>query len=537
VIAGLQFCEYLPPKGGQTHPGAVLTFPPQELDLKALKPKQNLIFRLADGRPGYADIRALDLEEGTLTITWKDAYNEIGHHPSEVVTHDWVNQEPKPKELLAFAQRLLAGEHHDADTARLALLRRELPRLFGDGADTERSFTSDTAELSTVVTALDAGCLAIQGPPGTGKTYTGAHLISALRASGQRVGVTAVSHAAIDNLLLEVAEVDPSVKILRRGKPTVSIPNLALNGDPGKWLKGEHDVYAGTTWAFANEKMTAEPAVDVLIIDEAGQMSLADALAAMGSARKVILLGDPLQLPQVSKAVHPEGSGASVLDYVMGEEHTIEANRGVFLETTRRMHPDVCSFISRQMYEDRLSAYESCSLQSVDGETGLRWIRTEHQGCDTSSPEEAEIVASLVRSSIGRKFTDHHGITRTMTAADVMVVAAYNAQVDLITAMLSADPDTAEARVGTVDKFQGQEAPVVIFSMATSSQLEISRSVDFLFSRERLNVAISRARAMAYLICTEELLNARAKTVEQMRLIGMLCAFVDVANVVDSASL
>jgi uncharacterized protein len=537
VIAALQFCEYLPPKGRQKHGSAIFRFPSQDFDLKEDKPLPDLIFTFPDGGLGYSSIRSLDLEEGTLSIAWQDAYNETGEYPSAVVTNDWVGPKPKPEELLAFARRLLNGEHHDADTARLALLRRELPRLIGDEVGTERTFTSDIAELSTVVTALDAGCLAIQGPPGTGKTYTGAHLISALVAAGQRVGVTAVSHAAIDNLLLEVAEVDSSVKILRRGPTTASIPNMTRNGEPAMWLKGDHDVYAGTTWAFANEKMTAEPTVDVLIIDEAGQMSLADALAAMGSARKVILLGDPLQLPQVSKAVHPEGSGASVLDYVMGEEHTIDANRGVFLETTRRMHPDVCSFISRQMYEDRLSAHESCSLQSVDGETGLRWIRTEHQGRDTSSPEEAEIVASLVQSLIGRKFTDHHAMTRTMTAADVMVVAPYNAQVDLITAMLSADPDTAAARVGTVDKFQGQEAPVVIFSMTTSSQIEISRSVDFLFSRERLNVAISRARGLAFLISTEELLNARAKTVEQMRLIGMLCAFVDVANVVDSVSL
>jgi len=537
AIAGLQFCEYAPPTKGKKLQGAVFTFPPQEFDLKEDKPLPDLMFRLADGRPGYSKIRSLDLDEGTLTVTWKDAYIETGQFPGAVILDSPYRPKTQQMELLAFARRLLDGEHHDADAARLALLRRELPRLIGDEIDTERTFTSEISELSSVVTALDAGCLAIQGPPGTGKTYTGAHLISALVAAGQRVGVTAVSHAAIDNLLLEVAEVDPSVKVLRRGEPTTSIPNLTLKGEPALWLKGEHDVYAGTTWAFANEKMTAEPTVDVLIIDEAGQMSLADALAAMGSARKVILLGDPLQLPQVSKAVHPEGSGASVLDFVMGEEYTIEANRGVFLETTRRMHPDVCSFISRQMYEGRLSAHESCSLQSVDGETGLRWIRAEHQGRDTSSPEEAEIVASLVRSLIGREFIDHHGMTRTMTAADVMVVAPYNAQVDLITATLAADPDTADARVGTVDKFQGQEAPVVIFSMATSSQIEISRSVDFLFSRERLNVAISRARAMAYLVCTEELLNARAKTVEQMRLIGMLCAFVDDANVVDSASL
>ena len=215
-----------------------------------------------------------------------------------------------------------------------------------------------------------------------------------------------------------------------------------------------------------------------------GLPSLADALAASSSARSIVLLGDPLQLPQVSQASHPGGSGASVLEHVLGEHRTIPDDRGAFLSTTRRMHPDVSTFISEQIYEGRLHTHPSCAVQNTSLGTGLRWLRAEHVGRSTESPEESAMVVEAIRSIIGATFTDAKGKPHTMTGADVMVVAPYNDQVRRLRADLDANPATASVKVGTVDKFQGQEAPVVFFTMTASSSADVSRGNDFLFSGE-----------------------------------------------------
>jgi uncharacterized protein len=198
--------------------------------------------------------------------------------------------------------------------------------------------------------------------------------------------------------------------------------------------------------------------------------------------------------------------------------------RGVFLSEAWRMHPDVCDFVSAPFYEARLTSHTSCGLQGTGAGTGLRWLRAEHRGCSTSSPEEARLVAETVRVLIGETWTDASGATRPLTADDFMVVAPYNDQVTLLRATLDDDPVTAGVRVGTVDKFQGQEAPVVLFTMTASTPEDIPRGLGFLFSKNRLNVAISRARALAYIVCTEELLDTSAKTVGEMGLASALCA-------------
>jgi uncharacterized protein len=277
---------------------------------------------------------------------------------------------------------------------------------------------------------------------------------------------------------------------------------------------------------FSSNQMQAAP-VDVLVIDEDGQLSLADALAASCSAKNLVLLGDPLQLPQVAQAVHPGGSGNSALEHILGDDVTLPDNRGVFLPETRRMHPDVCGFISEQIYEGRLRSHDDCSRQSTAAGTGLRWLRAEHRGNGTASVEEAGLIVDELGRLIGTEWIDHNGVAKPLLARDFMVVAPYNDQVHTIRERLGRDPRTAGVPVGTVDKFQGCEAAVVFFSMATSSGDDMTRGADFLFSRNRLNVAISRARCLAYLVCTEELLNSRARTVEDMRLIATLNAFVE----------
>jgi uncharacterized protein len=242
------------------------------------------------------------------------------------------------------------------------------------------------------------------------------------------------------------------------------------------------------------------------------------------------LLGDPLQLAQVSQAEHPGGSGASVLEHVLGEHATMPASEGVFLTVTRRMHPSICAFISNQIYEGRLTSHPSCANQSTQFGTGLRWLEVHHASRSTDSIEEANIVADQIALMLGTPWTDESGYVAPLRGEDFMVVAPYNDQVRLLRERLDQTPGLGEVHVGTVDKFQGREAPVVFFTMTTSSSADMPRGPEFLFSRNRLNVAVSRARCLAYLVCTDTLLNSRARTIDEMRLIGTLSAFVEYAS-------
>jgi uncharacterized protein len=258
-------------------------------------------------------------------------------------------------------------------------------------------------------------------------------------------------------------------------------------------------------------------------------VSLADAVAMSRCARNLVLLGDPQQLPHVTQGTHPDGAGVSVLEHLLEDTPTVAPDRGLFLEQTWRMHPDVCGFISGLAYEGRLGSEAGCARQRIDSAglsgTGLRYLPVDHLGNSQQSVEEAELVAEEVRRLLDTgTFTDRTGACRRLTPADILVVAPYNMQVRCL---LDALPEGVEA--GTVDKFQGREAPVVFFSMATSSGDDIPRGLDFLFSRNRLNVAISRAKALAVLVCSPRLLEARCRSVDQMRLANGLCAFAAVA--------
>jgi uncharacterized protein len=271
-------------------------------------------------------------------------------------------------------------------------------------------------------------------------------------------------------------------------------------------------------------------AIDTLFVDEAGQMSLPNVLSVAGSARNVVLLGDPRQLAQPSKGSHPPGSDLSALDHVLGSAATITPEQGIFLGTTWRMHRDVCEFVSRASYEGRLHPDESCNQQWVSAPgaltgTGIRYLPVSHWGNRTSSEEEAEVVTQLLGDLVRGEWRDRDGTVRLMRLEDILVVAPFNAQVQLVQAMLP-----QRARVGTVDKFQGQEAPVVIYTLATSSPDDLPRGMEFLFSLNRLNVAVSRAKSLAAVICSPELLRVRARTPEQLRLANALCLLVETAQ-------
>ena len=421
------------------------------------------------------------------------------------------------------------------------LLARRPPRL-GAGAPPLAGGPVDVPALCEQVAALDSSALVVQGPPGSGKTWTGARLIVHLLRAGRRVGVAATSHKAIHNLLdaVEAHAAETGVTFAGMKKASaghaeseyasahVRSSTAVADFPPGDDVA----LIAGTGWLWSRAALRAS--VDVLFVDEAGQVSLADALAMAQGARSVVLLGDPQQLAHVSQGVHPRASGVSVLEHVLDGLDTVPPGRGVFLETTFRMHPDVCRFVSEEMYDGRLRSRSGCERQRIAARgvrgAGVRLLAVEHADNRQSAGEEAErIAAELALLLDGGTFTDAYGRTRPLTLADVLVVAPYNAQVRCLRAALPAG-----ARIGTVDRFQGQEAPVVLFSMTSSSGEDVPRGMDFLFSRNRLNVAVSRARALAVVVCSPRLLWARCATVEQMRLVNALCRFADEAARVES---
>ena len=386
-----------------------------------------------------------------------------------------------------------------------------------------------------IALALDASYLPVQGPPGSGKTWIGARMIVELISAGRRVGIAATSHKAICNLMDAVCEHAGGLRLEIRAMQRAP-EDQRCGAEIVRWAKdnpavdaavaaGEVDVVAGTSWLFAREAM--EGAFDTIFIDEAGQMSLADVVAIGTAARNVVLLGDPQQLAHPSQGVHPPGSGASALDHILDGRQTIPRQDGLFLDTTFRMHPDVCGFISEIAYEGRLNSDPGCAIQALEeaepvGGTGIRHIAVEHQGNRTVSREEISVVAALVKGLLGRRWTDAKGHDRSLRLEDILVVAPYNAQVDRVQVAIPAG-----CAAGTVDRFQGQEAPVVIYSLATSAPEDMPRQMEFLYSLNRLNVAISRARGLAILVCSPELLRIRCRRPEQMRLANAFCRLVE----------
>jgi predicted RecB family nuclease len=397
------------------------------------------------------------------------------------------------------------------------------------------------AATCALVADLDDSCLAVQGPPGCGKTFTGAHVIVSLVRAGRRVGVCATSHRAIGNLLSEVCQVAATqrqpVRILQKcedaqacGAPEVR--RAARNEVvAGALAAGEVDVVAGTPWLFADERL--DGVLDVLVVDEAGQMSLANVCAVATAARNLVLLGDPQQLAQPSRGVHPAGAEVSALDHLLDGHDTIPEHRGVFLPATRRMHPQICRFISDAFYDGRLTSHPDTERQRVDGAgalhpTGTHIVTVDHSGNRTASPEEVRAVEALVEQLDGARWTEPGGVPRPLTSSDILVVAPYNAQVKRLRSALQ-----GRALAGTVDRFQGGQAAVTVYSMATSSGEDMPRNLEFLFSRNRLNVAVSRARCVAVLVCAPELLRVRCRTPGQLRLVNALCRYAETAHHVE----
>jgi uncharacterized protein len=297
---------------------------------------------------------------------------------------------------------------------------------------------------------------------------------------------------------------------------------------------GDVDLVAGTCWLFAREELAGS--FDMLVVDEAGQLALANVVAVAGCARDLLLFGDPQQLAQPAKGDHPCGAAASALEHVLASSPTLPPDLGVFLDRSWRMHPSVCEFVSEVGYEDRLRSHESCALQQVDAPgllsgAGIRWVPVDHIGNRAVSPEEADVVTSLVAALLGGSWTDARGARRPLRLSDILVVAPYNAHVGRLRARLPAG-----ARVGTVDRFQGQEAAVVLYSMATSTAEDAPRGIEFLYSLNRLNVAVSRARALVAVVASPRLLDAQVRSPGELRMVNALCRLAESAETVAHAA-
>ncbi len=500
------------------------TFLPQETKLRVGKRATVPVY---DGPPVSVGIDAL--ERGTREITVKVGPGKAHLLAEHLTLHpDW----PLNTGVIASALRDVIADQCDTRgyTAVDDLLSRAAPRIRSGPLSDLLEKTDPVSGTISLVNDMDGTVLPIQGPPGTGKTYVSARAILSLVRKGYRVGVTSNSHEAIRNVLmgclaaLEEEDLPIDLELLHKvsggddGYPEDCIVNRTTENAEAT---GGGNVVGGTAWFFARDENVQ--AFDWLFVDEAGQVGLAN-MAAMGrAARNIVLVGDPRQLPQVIQGAHPEPANLSCLQWMLGDHATIPADRGIFLPTSRRMHPDVCGFISEQVYEGRLTSHADTGSQGVTNtalpEAGAFWMPVAHEGNAQIAPEEVVAIGAAIAELLGGNWTEKDGSTRPMREADIIVVAPYNAQVNALR-----DALPTGVRVGTVDKFQGQEAPVCLVSMTASSAEETSRGMEFLFSLNRINVAVSRAKGLALVFGSPRLREAKCNTVEQIKLVNTLCA-------------
>jgi uncharacterized protein len=484
----------------------------------------------------FGEVVAVDL--AALTIDIAKGPKRAEEHPEALFAFSIVRSTAMEESLLRIGESIVADD--DRYGAARALLARHRPRLrsaaFGavPGED-------PVAYAQRVVGDLDRTVLAIQGPPGSGKTYCGATMILELVRQGMRVGVVANSHKVIRNLLDEVARqaaaAGAPVQLGQKCDDEFDSlpPHLRVytqNPQARAALEsGEVQVLGGTAWMWARPEFAS--AVAVLFVDEAGQMALANVVAVSQAAGSLVLLGDPRQLEQPVKGSHPDGVAVSALQHLLGEHLTMPLTRGLFLPQTRRLAPRICEFTSTMFYEGRLTTFEGLERQmlvALDGlpASGLALLEVPHVGNRNYSEEEVDALENLVRHLTRGdvRWIDQQNISHALLGEHILIVSPYNAQVTRLTARLAG----TGARVGTVDKFQGQQAPVVIYSMATSSPEDAPRGMEFLYSLNRLNVATSRARCLAVIVASPRLFAPECRSPRQMKLANALCLFREMAD-------
>ena len=527
AVAGLVFMDTV--GGTAKAPIHRYRFPAQETDLRHGKSL------MSAGGDKLGTLEMISIEDRTVDI--KKRKDSADRHPPAAFSHDIVNAKVLAESLVGIGEYV--AEHGiDGDGAHRAardLLLREPPHLGGAPLRNDGETTVEAAlRLGPL---LQGGVLPIQGPPGAGKTFTGARMICALVDAGAKVGITANSHKVIRNLLDEVVKAadESGTDLTAIQKPAEKEDDLdrlrfaTKNEEIFSALGRACQVAGGTAWLWARPE--AQNAVDVLFVDEAAQMSLANVLAVSQAGAGLVLLGDPQQLEQPIQGSHPDGTAVSALDHILGGRQTIEADRGLFLEQTWRLHPDICTFTSEMFYEGRLSSRPGLADQRIVSEgpvqgSGLRFLPVAHNGNQSSSPEEANKVFALVRTLTedGASWINMDGNERPLGLEDILIIAPYNAQVFELQEQLPG------ARIGTVDKFQGQEAPLVIYSMATSTPAEAPHGMEFLYSLNRLNVATSRARCVSVLVANPAIFEPECRTPRQMQLANAFCRYQELAG-------
>jgi uncharacterized protein len=487
-------------------------------------------------------VMGVDDARGEIELKVGKSYD--GPLPAALVPPGPIQSQAQRGRLRDLGERVARDGVSGQDAATALLLRSRAadgltaggPGAPGSpGSPLRRAGETATAAARRLAVSLRESYLAIQGPPGAGKTFTAAEQILDLIALGRTVGVTGPSHAVICNLVDKVCERAGARGAAPRIGQRADKDNPHLNSaakvlaaaDLEKGLRGgDLDVVAGTAWLWAREEFARS--VDVLFVDEAGQLSLADVLAIAHAAGTLVLVGDPQQLAQPSEVAHPPGAGASALEHVLGEHATMPPDAGLLLDRTWRMHPRLCRYTSDVFYDGKLATVPDLERQEVIGEgwlsgAGLHVVEVPHEGNTNASPEEADQVALLVRELLGLRWRDKDAVERAIGPLDVLVITPYNAQIRAIREALGAAGCPDGVRVGTVDKFQGREGAVAIYSMATSSAEDAPRGLEFLYDPRRLNVATSRARAMAIVVASPRLLRASCRTPRQMSLVNALC--------------
>jgi uncharacterized protein len=497
AISGLKFVEHL--GGTERRPIHRYRFPAQETDIRRRD-------ELETSTAKCGDVVAIDSAAGIIDIKKTGPMAET--HPTSVFSHTVISGGALAESLFRLGTWVA---DHDIDARGKYRAARDL-----------------LLRLERVDHVLP-----IQGPPGSGKTYTGARMICDCLREGQKVGITAVSHKVIRKLLDEILKAaDFPIAAIEKVGEKSKIPNPSIVETTGNnpvieaLESGEARLAAGTAWLWAREEF--EGSIDTLFVDEAGQMSLADVLAVSQAAKRIVLLGDPQQLEQPVQGTHPPGVAVSALQHILGDAETMPPERGLFLAETWRLAPAICDFTSEVFYEGRLKPHAGCELQRITGATRfagsrLWFVPVDHDGNQNSSIEEtaavAWIVQELLQSKVG--WIDMKGIERPLTGDDILIVSPYNAQVfNLADRILN-------VKIGTVDKFQGQEAPIVIYSMATSSPEDAPRGMEFLYSINRFNVATSRARCAVILVANPRLFEPDCQTPRQMKLANVLCRYLE----------
>ena len=473
-------------------------------------------------------IKAVDTDKGHVQIKADSGFGL----PQNItlISYEIFNKKSLEASLWDCAQRF--AEFRQIHPALKCFLLRQSPGIDSDllrAIDAARD-DQKLALIEQAVSAMNDTFLSIQGPPGTGKTYTASHVILHLLGQGKRIGVSSNSHAAINHLLMATAQLSvdkqtpyPIYKIQTDNDDDIfrNYPIQHVNTTRKSPFEMTSTGLVGfTVWGAQN----TGPQLDYLFVDEAGQVSIANLIAMARVARNIVVMGDQMQLPQPVQGTHPGDSGKSVLDFLLDDLRTIPAEKGIFLNRTYRMHNDVNQFISTMIYEGRLENHLACDNQKIIypvatsfPETGIFPVCIPHSGNKQHSPEEVSKITELVNHFLTCTFREKDGSVRPVTTGDILVVAPFNHQVNELKKHIG-----SRARVGTVDLFQGQEAPIVIVSMAASQAVDSPRGVDFLLNINRLNVAISRAQALAVVVHAESLLEGTPDKIEDIRRFNLM---------------